>query len=89
MTIDHNQNGDAFAASGDSKHRLKIEYLAGIHYLIFILQYCFAFLFEDEICRLLFGDSTNLLDDIFNHPLSIDYFNIYLSLPVNFQKHII
>jgi hypothetical protein len=43
------------------------------------------FLFEDETYRLLFGDSTNLLDDILSHPLSIDYFNIYLSLPVSSQ----
>jgi hypothetical protein len=39
--------------------------------------------FEDKTCRLLYGDSTNLIDDIFNHPLSIDYFNVYLSLPVS------
>jgi hypothetical protein len=39
--------------------------------------------FEDKTCRLLYGDSTNLIDDIFNHPLLIDYFNVYLSLPVS------
>ncbi len=39
--------------------------------------------FQDKTCQLLYGDSTNLLDDIFNHPLSIDYFNVYLSLPVS------
>jgi hypothetical protein len=37
---------------------------------------------KDETCRWLFIDSTDLLENIFNDPLSIDYFNVYLSLPV-------
>ncbi|UJR26723.1 hypothetical protein I4U23_008038 [Adineta vaga] len=40
----------------------------------------------DETSRLLFGHSTSLLDDIFHHPLSIDYFNVYLSLPIFGQR---
>ncbi|CAF1024000.1 unnamed protein product [Adineta steineri] len=30
--------------------------------------------------------TSHLLDDILNHPLSIDYFNVYLSLPVRIEQ---
>ncbi|CAF4052268.1 unnamed protein product [Adineta steineri] len=30
--------------------------------------------------------TSHLLDDILNHPLSIDYFNVYLSLPIFGQR---
>ncbi len=43
-------------------------------------------IFDEYTCQLLFGDSTNLLDEILSHPLSIDYFNVYLSLPVGNRR---
>ncbi|CAF4175904.1 unnamed protein product [Rotaria sp. Silwood2] len=41
---------------------------------------------HDETCHWLFGNSKNLLDDILSHPLLIDYFNVYLSLPIFGQR---
>ncbi|CAF0904478.1 unnamed protein product [Rotaria sordida] len=40
----------------------------------------------DETYQWLFENSKNLLDDIFSHPLLIDYFNVYLSLPIFGQR---
>lgn len=39
----------------------------------------------DETCRWLFTDFTDLLDDILHDPLSVDYFNVYLGLPVDHE----
>ncbi|CAF4445404.1 unnamed protein product [Rotaria socialis] len=37
---------------------------------------------QDKTFHRIFENSKNLFNDIFNHPLLMDYFNVYLSLPV-------
>ncbi|CAF3398807.1 unnamed protein product [Rotaria sp. Silwood1] len=41
---------------------------------------------HDENYHWLFENSKSVLDDIFSHPLLIDYFNVYLSLPIFGQR---
>ncbi|CAF3529113.1 unnamed protein product [Adineta steineri] len=36
--------------------------------------------------KFLTDETSHLLDDILNHPLSVDYFNVYLSLPIFGQR---
>ncbi|CAM4805667.1 unnamed protein product [Rotaria magnacalcarata] len=41
---------------------------------------------QDKTFHRIFENSKNLFNDIFNHPLLIDYFNVYLSLPIFGQR---
>ena len=70
--------------TGDRSHARKRKLYAGMQGNGLILKLGDSFHCSvDETSRWLFTHSTDLLDDILHEPLSIDYFNVYLGLPVD------